>query len=64
MMFSFAPGLADVTAPNSSTVIVAEAKSNVRLNYTKKTLYIGKTCQLKVLGTKKTVKWSFLVKTP
>lgn len=36
----------------------AEAKSKIKLNKTKATIYVGKSIKLKVKGTKKKVKWS------
>lgn len=36
----------------------AEAKSKIKLNKTKATIYVGKSVKLKVKGTKKKVKWS------
>lgn len=43
---------------NQQFVYTVNAKSKIKLNVTKKTLYKGKTYTLKVSGTKQKVKWS------
>ena len=49
-----------VVAPSIGieTVEAATKKLKVKLNCTKKTMYVGDTFKLKVTGTKKKVKWS------
>ena len=39
-------------------VETVEAATNIKLNCTKKTMYVGDTFKLKISGTKKKVKWS------
>lgn len=43
--------------PSLSGTITVEAASKVKLNKTKATVYVGKSTQLKVTGTKKKVTW-------
>jgi hypothetical protein len=43
--------------PSLSGTVTVEAASKVKLNKTKATLYVGKSTQLKVKGTKKKVTW-------
>ena len=43
--------------PNIGTETV-QAATKIKLNYTKKTIYVGKSFKLKITGTKKKVKWS------
>lgn len=47
-----------IIMPQQELIITVEAKSKIKLNVTKKTIYKGKTYTLKVKGTKKKVKWS------
>ena len=46
-----------VVAP-SIGVETVEAATKIKLNCTKKTMYVGDTFKLKISGTKKKVKWS------
>ena len=49
----FAPSI----SPNIGVETV-EAATKLKLNYTKKTIYVGDTFTLKVTGTKSKIKWS------
>ena len=52
--------LTSTVVPNNfiSNGVVAEAATKIKLNYTKKTLYVGDSFKLKITGTSKRVKWS------
>lgn len=50
-----------MTVPVATPIVgveTVEAASKVKLNYKKKTIYVGDTFKLKITGTKKKVKWS------
>ncbi len=49
---------APAVLPGAGVAVTAQAASKVRLNKTKATVYNGQKLELKVKGTKKTVKWS------
>lgn len=49
--------VAPTIAPNLTDTMTVEAASKVKLNKTKATVYVGKSTQLKVTGTKKKVTW-------
>lgn len=49
--------VAPVIVPSLSGTVTVEAATKVKLNKTKATVYVGKSTQLKVTGTKKKVTW-------
>lgn len=49
--------VAPVIVPSLSGTVTVEAASKVKLNKKKATVYVGKSTQLKVTGTKKKVTW-------
>ena len=65
-MKKFIKTLAIVLCLSTVTPVVAssigvetvEAATKIKLNCTKKTMYVGDTFKLKISGTKKKVKWS------
>lgn len=52
-----------VSTPFYSNGVITEAATSVKLNISSASVYIGKTIQLKLTGTTKTVKWSSSDKT-
>lgn len=47
-----------IVMPSSDGIMTVEAATKVKLNKTKATIYVGKSVQLKIKGTKGKVKWS------
>lgn len=58
MVVSLVLQMASPVLPINQITVQAAAKETVKLNVTKKTLTVGKTLQLKILGTTKKVTWS------